>query len=185
MLLFIDFDERNIIRRIDLDDFRVDHLRLPVFLSNLATSKAEPIVYCLSRVSGVIYRVYIDVSLLEEIDHIKIESTTVRTGETKNHNFSMIETGPDGLVVAVGDIALDSSTHSNIIVVLDANLKEIARREVLCDGRGTPGLSLASWFEKALICKMKGKTYIALVVLQKFDFIMMELNTSKLDLTTQ
>lgn len=135
-LLFIDFDERNIVRRIDLDDFRTNSLRLPVFMSNIATSKNEPIVYCLSRVSSTIYSLYIDISLLEIIESTKIESNTVRTGEVLQHSFSMLETGVDGLIAVVGEVAVNSNNHSNMVVVFNSRLKEIARKEMLLEGRG-------------------------------------------------
>lgn len=71
-LVFIDFEDRNIIRRIDLSDSRTDSLVMPDFLGNISIPPGKNIVYCLSKLTSTLYRVFIDISLLVLMDNKKI-----------------------------------------------------------------------------------------------------------------
>ena len=143
---------------------RSDHITLPVFLSNISASKTDPILYCLSRTSSVLYSLFIDISLFVIQGSIELVSSTTRAGEARKHMFCMIETGHTGHVILAGEAALDSYSHSNQIVVLDKKMNEITRKELICEGRGRMVIDEASWIEKAIPCKLNNKTFVALVI---------------------
>lgn len=67
-LVFIDFDERNFIHRIDLRDFRSDKVLVPDFLSNITIPRGQNMVFALSKVKNKLYRIFIDVSLMTLMD---------------------------------------------------------------------------------------------------------------------
>lgn len=74
-LVFIDFDERNMLRRIDLSDFKSNHIIMNDFIGNITippSGDEKNIIYCLSKLTNTIYRIRIDISLLIAMDSKKI-----------------------------------------------------------------------------------------------------------------
>jgi hypothetical protein len=71
-IAFINYENQNQIRRIDLADMREDCLELPSVVSNIAIDKRTKTMYCLSRVVDRIYRVKVDVTQMVKIDFTRL-----------------------------------------------------------------------------------------------------------------
>lgn len=180
-LLFIDYESQNTIWRIDLDDMRKDSLRLSVYISNVASFYKEPkgrrlepvdpykpegnqnFVFCLSKIGDSISKVRIDISLL-------VPQTSVKITNCDDHKFSLLECS-DKYVLAIGEKHISEEVHSNKMVLFDRDLKEIARRDIVLKSK-------AGWIEKALLCEINNRTFIALVAVEKFNFYLLEVSES-------
>lgn len=91
-IAFINYENQNQIRRIDLADMREDWLELPSVVSNIAIDKRTNTMYCLSRVVDRIYRVKVDVTQMVKIDFTRFAdssgcaSLTQTAGSTRCSN---------------------------------------------------------------------------------------------------
>lgn len=77
-LAFINYEDQNEVRRIDLADMREDFLHLPSIISNITIDNSTNIMYCLSRVTDTIFRVYVDVTQMVLVGNRKLNDISGR-----------------------------------------------------------------------------------------------------------
>ena len=139
-IFFIDQEERNLLRRIDLKDGRAFTLRLPAFLTSIAAFevKAESsrlnkaagpghnFLFVLSRASENIFKVRVDISLLVLVE-------TIQLTDLDDHKPSMIEVIESPQLLAVCcEKEISADAFSNRLLALDIKQsKEVARRDLV------------------------------------------------------
>ena len=123
------------IRRIDLRDFKEDTLELPVFLSNISVQRSKPFVYCLSRLSSAVYKVFIDTSLLVNVKHTEFGNPE-GIEMSSDFNFTLVESS-DNLISIIGEKERSADTHVNRVMLFDLDLNLVAKKDQTIIGKGT------------------------------------------------
>ena len=166
-IAFINYENQNQVRRIDLADMREDSLELPSVISNIAIDKRTNTMFCLSRVVDRIYRVKVDVTQMVKIGFTKFADSSGSPPSPDGWKYSLLESN-DAFLVTVGDKSLNPDTHANKVLVLDAELGEVASKEFQVKGK-------AGWLEKAILISHRSRTFVAAVSLQSMNFYLWEL----------
>jgi hypothetical protein len=177
-IFFIDQEERDSIRRIDLQDNRAFTLRLPAFLTSIAASSANILgsgkaksantssdfLFVLSRASESVFKVRVDISLLVLVETIKLS-------DLEDHKPSLIEyVGSQNLIVVSCEKEASSDAFSNKILAIDIKIsKEVARRDLVVRGK-------ASWFERLEVCEFpEDRIYLGFISMHQFNFYLVKI----------
>lgn len=177
-VFYIDQEERNLLRRVDLSDGRSFTLRLPAFLTFLATQPAKKpesgkqqtqatadYLYVMSRGSEMVFKVRVDISLLVLVDSLKLN-------DLEDHKPSMIEVvDSQQLLVVCAEKEISADAFSNRLIAIDITLsKEVARRDLVVRGK-------ASWFERMEVCHTSDdRIYLGLIALHQFSFYLVKID---------
>ena len=71
-LVFIDYEERTRLRKIDLNDFSAVSTELSVFMSNVAVAEQKALVFALSAVCQSVTCLHVEISSFETERTVKI-----------------------------------------------------------------------------------------------------------------
>jgi len=175
-IFYIDYEERNTVRRFDLNDSRVAHISFSAYLSSIciippSSPQGMPTLLSLSRVGDTLHRSSVDISLIIPADSVSIQ-------DSEGYKYSSLEAN-DKHILLIGDrlsiippvYSPDAATMNRLLLMDYKTMREVARKDLLVKGQ-------CGWIERALLPTIRGKGYIILAAIQQCSVYMMEIADS-------